>query len=86
MKRQSSVKLRPEVVAFARAMERKLRKHDSARGKRGWRNASIYWVMLRLMEETGELARVVRRRGSQTVLDEAADVGNLAMMVADKSR
>lgn len=79
----ADLELRPEVAAFAQAMERKLRQHDAARGKRGWRHADGPWLMLRLLEEAGELARVMRHaRRSTALLDEAADVGNLAMMVA----
>ncbi len=78
------MELRPEVLAFAQAMERKLREHDETRGRRGWSSAQPDWLMLRLTEETGELARAVRRtRRGPLILDEAADVGNLAMMVAD---
>ncbi len=78
-----ALELRPEVAAFAQAMERKLREHDDTRGHRGWSSAQPDWIMVRLAEEVGELAKAVRLRRRAAALDEAADVGNLAMMVAD---
>jgi NTP pyrophosphatase (non-canonical NTP hydrolase) len=95
--------LRPEVLAFARLMERELRANDH---KPGWKNDRIGQLAPRVVQEADELLRAVRRleerwgehlcggpdRGSvrmsdadmrQSVVEEAADVANMAMMVAD---
>lgn len=82
----AALTLRPEVAAFAAAMEAQLRKHDGARGVRGWANAYHGWLMDRLREEVDELDGVLLRvfkPGPPEVLPEAADVANFAMMIAD---
>jgi NTP pyrophosphatase (non-canonical NTP hydrolase) len=87
--------VRPEVAAFALAMERKLREND---WKGGWQNDAPEALLERLYDEAQELsiAQVqleVRALESpdpahaasnrRRVLDEAADVANFALMVAD---
>lgn len=91
--------LRPEVEAFAQAMERKLLANDH---KGGWRCDDPHALLDRLHDEAAELdnirhlmhACVIRRaeypvgQGDPSihaarVLDEAADVANFAMMIAD---
>lgn len=85
---------RPEVVAFADAMECKLRQNDY---RRGWQDCPREYLLIRLSEEVGELNAAVRGRicvfdavgyayqppRTDTVLGEAADVANFAMMLAD---
>lgn len=78
-------------------MEAKLQRNDR---KGGWRGCEPGWLLLRLVDEVGELAeaalKVWRQRGGppgsgpseediRAVLAEAADVANFAMMVADVS-
>ena len=79
--------LRPEVAAFAQAMESQLRKHDATRGKRGWQNDYPQPLMQRLRQEADELDTVLLLGLSPNkpamALAEAADVANFAMMVAD---
>jgi hypothetical protein len=72
--------LRPVVVWFARAMERKLRENDH---KPGWRGEDAGALLERVDDEIDELKRAVGVRPPLVVLDEAADVANMAMMVAD---
>ncbi len=103
---------RPEVVAFADAMEAKLRANDH---KGGWQEDAPHELLRRLIEETAEVVRVMRpEKGSQdfhaaaamldaaadmlrrwgpglrtsadqdAVRGECADVGNFALMVADR--
>jgi NTP pyrophosphatase (non-canonical NTP hydrolase) len=74
--------LRPSVIAFAQAMERKLRANDH---KGGWHHDSAHALSARLREEHEELHRVIEERtaSASDVLDEAADVANFAMMIAD---
>lgn len=74
---------RPEVVAFADAMEARLRANDH---KGGWQQCSVDWLLARLIQEAGELAEeVVAEIAEQGVLYEAADVANFAMMIADRA-
>lgn len=73
--------VRGVVADFAIAMEEKLLLHDD-RG--GWRNEEIEWLLRRAREELVELEGAIKQgRPAFDVLDEAADVGNFAMMVAD---
>lgn len=83
-----SEQLRPEVLTFAWLMELRLREHDHERGRRGWTNAwtTEQFLLSKLREEYKEL--VVAYEGDapkETVALEAADLGNLAMMIADRS-
>lgn len=72
---------RPEIETFAAAMERKLRAHDH---KPHWSEAEIAYLLRRLSQELGELRRAIRDWSSvDDVVDEAADVANFAMMIAD---
>lgn len=73
--------LRPEVLAFAIAMERKLRTQDAASGQ-SWKDADIDYLLDRLADEVVELNGAVV--DGAHVLGEAVDVANFAMMVADR--
>jgi hypothetical protein len=89
--------VRPEVAAFALAMERKLRANDH---KGGWGDEDRDWLIGRIKDETKELEEIVNlhesptveqshdvlfwRNVEQRVLDEAVDVANFALMVADR--
>ena len=74
--------LRPEVQAFAEAMEAQLRANDH---KPGWKQDTPSMLGPRLEEEVRELQAEVERgiRRPDQILKEAADIGNFAMMVAD---
>lgn len=74
---------RPEVVWFASAMEQKLRANDH---KRHWRDMSIQYLSMRLTQERKELYAAIASGDATKVLNEAADVANFAMMVADVVR
>lgn len=89
MENENELTLRPEVHAFAQAMERKLRANDH---KPGWKQDDPGALMDRVEEEAIELrcaASAWRISGlrrttiAEHVLEEAADVANMAMMVAD---
>ena len=82
------VVLRPEVLAFARRMELKLRKHDGDRGPRGWAGDCAFDLITRLEEELMELhtaatAQTYEGGPAEDVINEAVDVANFAMMIAD---
>jgi NTP pyrophosphatase (non-canonical NTP hydrolase) len=79
--------MRPEVRAFANLMERELRNNDH---KGGWKNDSAEDLMKRVLEEALELSEEVKINFGRTpeqraydIGEEAADVANMAMMVAD---
>lgn len=89
--------LRPEVLAFALAMERKLRANDH---KSHWRGCTLGYLRRRLRTEVRELLAALdacrrnqlvatdRERAALAgaVTDEAADVANFCMMLADVAR
>lgn len=83
--------LRPEVAAFARIMEAKLRENDH---KSGWKHDTAFALLDRVEHEVAELrsalfgvhCRVFSGKCDgcrEEVVGEAADVANFAMMVAD---
>lgn len=74
--------VRREVREFARAMEAKLVANDH---KGGWRGDSAPDLHKRLVEESAELKEALHdlKTSKQTILHEAADVANFAMMIAD---
>jgi NTP pyrophosphatase (non-canonical NTP hydrolase) len=85
---------RPAVLRFARLMEAQLREHDD---RPGWQDCTLDWLYGRMVEEAEELREAIerapgQRRGSvsddwredyQRAREEAADVANFAMMIAD---
>jgi len=79
--------LRPEVAAFAVAMEERLRANDH---KGGWRDCDPWWLLRRIFDEYRELrvafVRCNMGQGErEEILREAADVANFCLMVADVS-
>jgi len=86
--------LRPEVLEFAKIMERKLRENNE---KGGWKTCSTWWLLGRAHEELVELRNALDswmakrdfcsgdriRRLAADVIEEAADVANFVMMIAD---
>ena len=80
---QAPQRWRPEVVAFADAMEAKLKENDH---KRHWRYLGMQTLSMRLTQEREELRRAVEGGDPESVLREAADVANFAMMIADTVR
>lgn len=73
--------LRPEVLAFETLMEAKLRENDH---KKHWRTCDVDYLKECLEDEVDELKLALRGKKSEAVAREAADVGNYAMMIADK--
>lgn len=71
---------RPEVRAFADAMEARLLANDH---KGGWSKDLPEWLLGRCEDELFELRRSIQWASGHAVLDEAADVANFAMMIAD---
>ena len=90
------MKLRQPIQDFAEDMDRKMEEND---WKGGWDNCDLEHLLIRLSEEKRELTRAVRKHENnhysdqptdsvliQRVIDEAADVANFAMMIADNAR
>ena len=50
---------------------------------RGWKHCSPAWLIMRLREETDELATALKEGNWENMLDECADVANFVMMVHD---
>jgi hypothetical protein len=76
-----SFTIRPEIMALATMMERKLRENED---KGDWRVCRAEYLLTRCGEERDELiCAVVTKASPRAILREAADVANLAMMVAD---
>ena len=85
----NEIELRPEVQWFAEQMELRLRANDH---KGGWQLEDQRWLSGRLGEEWEELKTALwdmdnnRLSSPESVISEAADVGNFAMMIADNTR
>ena len=69
---------------FAWRMAAKL---DANAHKGSWRELSPFFLLHRLRQETAELARALHSGAArEAIIDEAADVANFAMMIADMAR
>ena len=90
----TSEHVRESVRWFSEHMERKLSEHDD---RPGWIGCDAYWLLERMKEERKELVAALRKLeasdgGIKTnglalrVIEEAADVANFAMMIADNLR
>ncbi len=81
------------IQAFAESMQRKLdrNKHKECRimnsggTGRAWRHCEIFWLLHRLRQETEELEAAMDTADREAIMDEAADVGNFAMMIHDRA-
>lgn len=75
------------LAPFVTRMVKKLEANKKEKGGReGWINDEPTSLAERVMEETKELQEAVTAKdGGDKALDEAADVANMAMMVADAS-
>ena len=74
---ERQLNIRPEVMRFAEAMERKLRENH---WKGGWQDMSPGDILLRVREELKELTDC---DDDFKLLGEAADVANYLMMLCD---
>lgn len=74
--------VRPAVAAFAAAMEERLKANDH---KGGWRGCNVGYLLGKLDEEVCELIEALSLpdRLPELVREEAADVANLALFLAD---
>lgn len=75
--------MRSSVIWFAEEMEKKLIANDY---KGGWDKCKMRDLLVRLREETDELALSLFGEVKPEIITEAADVANFAMMIADVTR
>lgn len=86
LQRKTPLVIRESLVNFVIEQEMLLRTHDPLKGADGWLDAHPLVLVAKLMSEVGELAQsILDGDSSSKVRREAADVGNLAMMIAHKS-
>jgi len=86
LQRKTPLVIRESLINFVIEQEMLLRIHDELKGIDGWLHGHPLILLAKLMEETGELAESLLTSASAAkVRREAADVGNLAMMIAHKS-
>ncbi len=76
--------LSPEVAAIAEVMERRLSEKDPGRGRGGWRQATPESLLDDLLEQLCGLKAAHVPGDPAEIVKKAADVANLAMMVADR--
>lgn len=82
------IELRPEVQAFAEAMELKLRQNDHKGGWQGMKPATLFIRAAEELKEADEVVSLYLFDGRKTtlpteILDELVDVANFLMMTAD---
>jgi NTP pyrophosphatase (non-canonical NTP hydrolase) len=77
------ITLRAEVQEFAQLMEKELRANDH---KSGWRSMKTKWLLARIKDEVAELEAALASGDVDKIASECADVGNFAMMLADKAK
>lgn len=82
--------LRKEVLAFARLMEEKLRKHDARKGVRGWKEAGeahlLDLLSDKMIDLRGNVEFLTHLDGNAQRADVASaalSVANFCMMIAD---
>ena len=74
--------LRPEVLTFAEAMEKKLKYNDD---KGGWQWMSLGEIAERIDDELEELTYALDNGKRGSAADEAVDVANFCMMFFDNA-
>jgi NTP pyrophosphatase (non-canonical NTP hydrolase) len=81
---EASVSREPEERTLVHKLEKrmlhKLRKNQH---KSHWREEPVDWLLMRLKEEVAELEQAVMCEPGESIWNEAADVANIAAMVAD---
>lgn len=89
---QELTSIRPTLQWFAKQMEAKLKENDH---KTGWSQIPCFRLLCRLREETMELSDQLLMNNMNyhrppedldMIIQEAADVANFAMMIADNCR
>jgi len=76
----------PYVLKFAERMEAKLEKNRHKGGRENWLGHHPYSLLARLKQEVAELEEALGNQSFDNITDEAADVANFAMMIADQAQ
>lgn len=71
------------VDLFALDMKRKLAANVH---KKHWDEVPMIYLYQRMLEEEEELYTALKEGDIHSIIDEAADVANFAMMIADRAR
>jgi len=71
------------VDLFALDMKRKLAANVH---KKHWDEVPMIYLYQRMLEEEEELYTALKEGNAQSIIDEAADVANFSMMLADRAR
>ncbi len=72
--------IRPELAAFTRLMESRLRENA---GRGDWRTFNFYYLAACLTSNVGHMIKAFQADKPDAVLKSAADAANYAMMVSD---
>lgn len=75
-----NISIREAVLIFANNMEQKLVENDY---KNDWKNCSKSFLKVRLLEKVAELFDNLKHDNQKEITAEAANVANIAMMIAD---
>lgn len=71
---------RAVLAKFSHIMEKKLRKNDH---KLHWSKLPVAQLRILLYREIDELMQAIQEGSSERITEEAADVANISMMIAD---
>ncbi len=78
------IRRRKALLWFGKKMEEALRWNDY---KGGWENCSNEYLIAKLNEEVDELKQAIwMGKSGDMIMQEAADVANIAMMLADNNK
>ncbi len=81
--------IRPEIMFFAKAMEKTMRKHDGLKGD-SWRTCDIFYLMEKLIEEKNEVENAFDNLIYHDFKDggqfrgEIVDLANVCMMLRNR--
>jgi len=73
------------LIWFTHIMMKKLIKNDKKYSE-GWKKSPDLWLFHRLQQETIEMTTAFKEGDWENLIEEAADVANIAMMIADNTR
>ena len=65
---------------FSQIMVKRLKENED---KGGWDDCDVSWLLVRLRDEARELHDAYLKSGDEKIIEEAADVANFCMMIAD---
>ena len=74
------MEIRASIMRLALAMEQKLQANEH---KADWKACDPLWLLEKLCDEVHELSHALQYNRRDQISDEAADVANFAMMIAD---